>query len=144
MPPSISLVVPDVLTVHEGETVTIPIHAFVPAPAVAQFQFVGMPTGMVHNPAKSQLEWTPDAHAANDPNDPAVTTKTYAIYVTLRSSLDPVRTITKTVVVTVVDKKVSPLAPWFVLDSNRTRTVYQRCDWENCEQRFVPARGDLR
>jgi hypothetical protein len=141
MAPSISLVVPDVMTTHEGDQVVIPIQSFVPAPGIAQYQFQGMPLGMSFDAAKSEIRWTPDLLAANDASDSSVMTKNYVIFVTLRSSTDPLRTITKHVVIAVIDKKVRSLMNWQRVGLEDGVEVYQRCDQENCEQWLQPVRG---
>jgi hypothetical protein len=100
--PALGIDAPDFMRFDEGKLAEYRINVKVPAgnPVVI---LEDIPAGVSFDTTKGALVWTPSFEQANDPSDYTVKTREYPISLTLRSDVDPVTVIRKTILLQVHD-----------------------------------------
>lgn len=92
---ALALYMPDDLLFVEGSKGEYDVKFTVPSGGSAAIEFKDLPKGVVYNATTKRLEWTPDYQAANDPNNPAIVSKTYYFTALVYDTRKPVETIEK-------------------------------------------------
>lgn len=100
--PPFGISVPGVLDFLEGEERKFKIEARVPT-GTPVITILNLPVGATFNGDTNEVVWTPTFLDANDENDPTVKMRTYPVTVELRSSEDPITSVTKDVILVVTD-----------------------------------------
>lgn len=100
---SLSIAVDDVIKYSEGRYDEYKIRVSVQDPGLPVVTVDNLPTGAEFDEKEFILKWKPGYFDGNDPADPTIKSRIYPIIVWLRSSLDPVRALKKTVNLIVAD-----------------------------------------
>lgn len=101
--PELSMSVDDVIEFTEGRKLDYTIRATVKEPGKPIVKVDGLPEGAVFDETTFTISWIPGFFDGNDPDDPSIKSQIYPIKVWLRSSLDEVRALRKTVNLVVHD-----------------------------------------
>ena len=101
--PPLSIAIEDVIELREGIYREYPVRVSVKEPGVAEVSFDGLPQGAEYDPELKILKWRPSFFDGNEPGDPSIRSRIYPITIWLRSSLDPIRALKKTVNLIVFD-----------------------------------------
>lgn len=88
--PPLTLNAPQSVELLEGNTLELPLSPSVPAPGKPMITVKGLPDGAIFEPETSTIHWVADFESANDPRNPAITTRTYPLEFIIASSENPV------------------------------------------------------
>jgi hypothetical protein len=101
--PPLSMAVEDVIEFKEGRYKEYKIRATVKDPGLPIVSIDNLPKGIEFDDKNQIIKWTPSYFDGNDPTDPTIKSRIYPVTIWLRSSLDDVRAIRKTVSLVVYD-----------------------------------------
>ncbi len=101
--PDLAMSVDDVIEFTEGRKKDYIVRATVKEPGEAIVSVDDLPPGATFDPATKILSWTPGYFDGNDSEDPSIKSQIYPIKFWLRSSVDNVRALRKTVNLVVYD-----------------------------------------
>jgi hypothetical protein len=101
--PPLALSVEDVIEFREGRYREYKIRASVKEPGIPKVTIDNLPAGMEFDPEATILKWRPGFFDGNDASDPSIKSKIYPITIWVRSSLDEVRALRKTINLVVYD-----------------------------------------
>jgi len=101
--PPLVIDVPTRLIFREGIENSYTLRMSVPAPGSPVVEVIGLPAGATFDPMTFKLTWTPGYNAAGDATDPGEVDRDYSIRLLLKSSLDSVTFVERSIVITVKD-----------------------------------------